>query len=127
MFCFFNLSLPGQFRFLSGLVGARFESGDVLNSFSRFSYPIEIDPSMVLLILLLFELLSVAPPDLDAPLELSILSLALAEFESLEREEDRDRVFSLSAPILAGNVRDIPRTIRRRLLHFLLLRRYRLD
>ena len=51
--------------------------------------------------LLLFELLSVAPPDLDAPLELSILSLALAEFESLEREEDRDRVFSLSAPILA--------------------------
>ena len=84
-----------------GLVGARFESGDVLNSFSRFSYPIEIDPSMVLLLLLLFELLSVAPPDLDAPLELSILSLALAEFESLEREEDRDRVFSLSAPILA--------------------------
>ena len=93
-----------------GLVGARFESGDVLNSFSRFSYPIEIDPSMVLLILLLFELLSVAPPpDLEAPLELSILSLALAEFDSREREEDRDMAFILSAPMFEVTFAMLPK------------------
>jgi hypothetical protein len=39
------------------------------------------------------------PPDLEAPLELSILSLTLAEFESLDREEERDKVLFFSPPL----------------------------
>jgi len=91
-----------------GLDGGRFESGDVLISFSPFSHPIESDPSEVLLLFAL--LLSVAPPpDLEAPLELSILSLALAEFDSREREEDRDMAFILSAPMFEVRFAMLPK------------------
>ena len=90
-----------------GLDGGRFESGDVLISFSPFSHPIESDPSEVLLLFAL--LLSVAPPDLEAPLELSILSLALAEFDSREREEDRDMAFIFSAPMFEVTFEMLPK------------------
>ena len=86
----------------------RFESGDVLISFSLFSHPIESDPSEALLLYAL--LLSIAPPpDLEAPLELSILSLALAEFDSREREEDRDVAFILSVPMFEVTVAMFPK------------------
>jgi len=105
----FNLTHSGTLSIISlGLDGGRFESGDVLISFSPFSHPIESDPFEVLLLFTL--LLSVAPPpDLEAPLELSILSLALAEFDSREREEDRDMAFILSAPMFEVTFAMLPK------------------
>jgi hypothetical protein len=105
----FNLTHSGTLSIISlGLEGGRFESGDVLISFSPFSHPIESDPFEVLLLITL--LLSVAPPpDLEAPLELSILSLALAEFDSREREEDRDMAFILSAPMFEVTFAMLPK------------------